>query len=46
MSKSYNLGGVGNISPRDFKPCQDLLLTPPVLGIMAVQKWPKLTFLT
>ncbi|WMV36620.1 hypothetical protein MTR67_030005 [Solanum verrucosum] len=36
MSKLCNLGGVGKISPRDFKPYQDLLLTHPKLGFMAV----------
>ncbi|WMV18171.1 hypothetical protein MTR67_011556 [Solanum verrucosum] len=36
MSKSCNLGGVGKISPRAFQPYQDMLLTPPELGVMAV----------
>uniref|UniRef100_M1E105 Uncharacterized protein n=1 Tax=Solanum tuberosum TaxID=4113 RepID=M1E105_SOLTU len=46
MSKLYNLSGVGKISPRDFQPYQDLPLNPSELGVMAVGKWPKLTFLT
>ncbi|WMV15984.1 hypothetical protein MTR67_009369 [Solanum verrucosum] len=36
MSKSCNLGGIGKISPRDLQPYQDLLLTPPELGVMIV----------
>ncbi|WMV16936.1 hypothetical protein MTR67_010321 [Solanum verrucosum] len=46
MSKLCNLGGVGNISPRAFQPYQDLLLNPSEIGVLAVRKWPKLTFLT
>ncbi|WMV40940.1 hypothetical protein MTR67_034325 [Solanum verrucosum] len=36
MSKSCKLGGVGKISPRDFQPYPELLLTHPELGVMAV----------
>ncbi|WMV27373.1 hypothetical protein MTR67_020758 [Solanum verrucosum] len=36
MSKLCNLGGVGKISPRAFQTFQELLLTSPELGVMAV----------
>ncbi|WMV40441.1 hypothetical protein MTR67_033826 [Solanum verrucosum] len=43
MSKSRKLGVVGKISPRAFQPYQDLILTHPDIGVMAVRKRPKLT---
>ncbi|WMV37390.1 hypothetical protein MTR67_030775 [Solanum verrucosum] len=36
MSKSCNLGGVGKISPSNFQTYQEMLLTPPDLGVTVV----------
>ncbi|WMV18667.1 hypothetical protein MTR67_012052 [Solanum verrucosum] len=36
MLKSCNLGGVRKISPRAFQKYQDLILTPPEIGVMGI----------